>query len=100
MLKKRILFAGIALIAAIVCSFMAGSVMAQQSAIPGRGFGQPSLPAETVVSYGFPRSWGGLHTVTTTGTGFAYFFLASDGTVRVVEANNSGIIQINVIPPR
>ena len=31
---------------------------------------------------------------------FAYFFLASDGTVRVVEANNSGIIQINVIPPR
>ena len=101
MLKKRILFPGVAIVSLIVCAFMAGNMAAQQTAIPGRALGQQlPLPAEQILPYGFQRSWGGLHSVTTTGTGFAYFFVASDGTVRVVEANTAGVVQINVIQPR
>ena len=100
MLKNRTLFLGVAGVALLVCSFMAGSVAAQQSAIPGRGLGQQQLPADIVVPYGFPRAWGGLHSVTTSSSGFAYFFVAADGTVRVVEANAGSIVQITAIPPR
>ena len=100
MVKKRMLFLGIAVVALLICSFWAGSVMAQQSAIPGATLGQQQLPTEMVVPYGFPRAWGGLHSVTPSSSGFAYFFVAADGTVRVVEANAGSIVQIRVIPPR
>jgi len=100
MSKKRSLFMGTAVISLLACSFVTGSMTAQRSAIPGRGLGQQQLPPEVVVPYGFPRSWGGLHSVTTSSSGFAYFFVAADGTVRVVEANAGTIVQINVIPPR
>jgi hypothetical protein len=100
MAKQRTLILSIAVVALLICSFMAGRVMAQQSAIPGAGLGQQQLPAETVVPYGFPRSWGGLHSVTPSSSGFAYFFVAADGTVRVVDANAGSIVQIRVIPPR
>jgi hypothetical protein len=102
MLKKRILFPGVAVVSLVVCAFMGGNMVAQQqTAIPGRALGQQlPIPAEQILPYGFQRSWGGLHSVTTTGAGFAYFFVASDGTVRMVEANAAGIIQINVIQPR
>jgi hypothetical protein len=100
MAKKRTLFLGIAVVALLICSFMAGRGMAQQSAIPGTGLGQQQLSAEIVVPYGFPRSWGGLHSVTPSSSGFAYFFVAADGAVRVVDANAGSIVQIRVIPPR
>jgi uncharacterized BrkB/YihY/UPF0761 family membrane protein len=100
MLQKRTFFLGVSLIALLVCSFMAGSVSAQQTAIPGRPLGQQQFPGETVAPYGFPRTWGGLHSVTASSNGFAYFFVAPDGTVRAVEANLGSIVQIHVIPPR
>ena len=102
MAKQRTLILGIAVVALLICSFMAGHVMAQQSAIPGAGLGQQQLPlpTETVAPYGLPRSWGGLHSVTPGSSGYAYFFVAADGTVRVVDANAGSIVQVRVIPPR
>jgi hypothetical protein len=102
MLKKKTFLLCAAIVTLLICSFMVGSVSARQGVIPGRSpsLGQQPLPAETTAPYGFPRAWGSLNTVTSGTSGFTYFFVASDGTVRVADVNAGTIVAILVIPPR
>jgi hypothetical protein len=97
---KKILIIGVAVIGLVVCGFMAGNLAAGQGVITPRSLGQQPLPTETIAAYGFPRTWGGLHSVEATGSGFTYFFVASDGTIRAADANAGSIVAILVIPPR
>ena len=100
MLKKKTLLLGVAAIVLVVCSYRVGSVSAAQGTIQSRSLGQQPLPAETTAAYGFPRAWGGLHSVTAGGSGFTYFFVAADGTVRAADVTGGSIVGILVIPPR
>src|SRR5262245_36927204 len=99
MLKKT-LFVSVVIIGLVLCGFVAGNRAAGQGVIPGRSLAQQPLPTETIAAYGFPRTWGGLHSVEVTGSGVAYFFVAADGTVRMADVTAGSITAILVIPPR
>ena len=89
MLTLKRLLLGLVIPTLVVSSFLAG-----------RAVSQAPLPTEQPANYSFPRAWGELHDVTQSQIGLAFVFVATDGTIRVVQDAGPGIAGIKVISRR
>ena len=91
MLRMKAFWLGFAICVLVVTSFAAGRAGAAQ-------LGQVALvPRESTAPFTFPRSWGELRSATSTARGFAYFFVADNGAIRVVQIGPGGPEDIQVI---
>ena len=65
--------------------------------LAGRASAQQVTPREHTAHYSFAGSWGDFKTVMPAGGGYAYFFEASDGSIRNVRVGPAGVEDIEVI---
>jgi hypothetical protein len=86
MLRIRTILVFLVVAAVVLGGFFAGRASAQQS-----------LPSEHLSHYAFPRTWGDFRTVIPAAGGYAYFFEASDGSIRNVRVGPAGLETVEVI---
>ena len=80
----------------IVVVLVVGVVVAG-GLLAGRATAQQSLPGEHMSHYSFPKAWGDFRTVIPAAGGYAYFFEATDGSIRNVRVGPGGPEVIEVI---
>jgi len=79
------------LVVFVVCVVGIGGFLA------GRASAQQVTPHEHTAQYSFAGSWGDFKTVIPAGGGYAYFFEATDGSIRNVRVGPAGVEDIELI---